>query len=115
LFKYLILKLLFCRSSIQGEPKYVRDQYQTTEPISSYLVAFSVSEFVSTTKGQRVYIYTHADYINQTTYIEERANKLLNLMEIYTNIPYTYSKIGLLAVPDFSFGAMENWGLNTYR
>ncbi|XP_060865932.1 aminopeptidase N-like [Metopolophium dirhodum] len=103
------------QSLIQGEPKYVRDQYQTTEPISTYLVAFSVSEFVNTTKEKRVYIYTHADYINQTTYIEERANKLLNLMEIYTNIPYTYSKIGLLAVPDFSFGAMENWGLNTYR
>lgn len=99
----------------QTEPKYVCDQYQTTKPISTYLVAFSVSEFVNTTKDQRIYIYTHADYINQVTYIEEKANKLLNLMEIYTNIPYTYSKIGLLAIPDFSFGAMENWGLNTYR
>jgi len=114
LFKYLILKLLFCRA-LQGEPKYVCDQYQTTEPISTYLVAFSVSEFVNTTKDQRIYVYTHADYINQVTYIEEKASKLLDLMEIYTNIPYTYSKIGLIAVPDFSFGAMENWGLNTYR
>ncbi|KAL5242092.1 hypothetical protein ACI65C_009502 [Semiaphis heraclei] len=101
--------------SPEGQPKYVCDQYQTTEPISTYLIAFSVSEFVNTTKDQRIFIYTHADYIDQLTYINERADKLLNLMEIYTNIPYTYSKIGLLAIPDFSFGAMENWGLNTYR
>jgi len=94
---------------------YVTDQYQTTEPISTYLVAFSVSEFVNKTKDRKVYIYTHADYIDQVTYIEEKADKLLNLMELYTNIPYTYSKIDLLAIPDFSFGAMENWGLNTYR
>jgi len=105
------------KQTIIESPKhnYVSDQYQTTEPISTYLVAFSVSEFVNTTKDQKVYIYTHADYINQVTYIEEKANKLLNLMELYTNIPYTYSKIDLLAIPDFSFGAMENWGLNTYR
>ncbi|CAH1723017.1 unnamed protein product [Aphis gossypii] len=98
-----------------AQPNYVSDKYQTTEPISTYLVAFSVSEFVNTTKDQKVYIYTHAEYADQVTFIEEKANKLLELMELYTNIPYTYSKIGLLAIPDFSFGAMENWGLNTYR
>jgi len=70
---------------------------------------------VNATKDQKVYIYTHAEYADQVTYIEEKANKLLELMELYTNIPYMYSKIGLLAIPDFSFGAMENWGLNTYR
>jgi len=83
--------------------------------MSTYLVAFSVSEFTFITKEEKVYIYTHSDYIDQLSFIKEKANKLLNLMEIYTNIPYEYAKINLLAIPDFSFGAMENWGLNTYR
>lgn len=81
----------------------------------TYLVAFSVSEFVNTTEPKKVHVFTHKDYLNQGNYIEEKATKLLNLMEIYTNIPYPFSKMDLLAVPDFSMGAMENWGLNTYR
>jgi len=36
-------------------------------------------------------------------------------MEIYTEIPYSNPKMDFLALPDFSFGAMENWGLNTYK
>lgn len=93
---------------------YICDQYQTSKPMSTYLVAFSVSEFTNGT-NQRVNVYTHKDYIDQVTYIAEKSNKLLNLMEIYTNIPYPYAKTDLLALPDFSSGAMENWGLNTYR
>lgn len=74
-----------------------------------------MSEFVNTTNNQRINVYTHKDYIDQVKYIQEKSEKLLNLMEIYTNIPYPYSKLDLLALPDFSYGAMENWGLNTYR
>lgn len=75
-----------------------------------------MSEFVrKNNETQRIYVYTHKEYIDQVNYIEEKANKLLNLMEIYTNIPYQSSKIDLLAVPDFSYNAMANWGLNTYK
>lgn len=70
---------------------------------------------MNTTGNQRIYVYTQKDYIDQVKYIEGKANTLLNIMEIYTSIPYPISKLDLLAVPDFSFGAMENWGLNTYR
>lgn len=97
------------------QPYYIRDEFPATEPIPTYLVAFAVTEFVNTTGNQRIYVYTQKDYIDQVKYIEGKANTLLNIMEIYTSIPYPISKLDLLAVPDFSFGAMENWGLNTYR
>lgn len=83
--------------------------------MSTYLVAFSVSEYINATQVQRVRVYTHKEYIDQVKYIYEEANQLLKMMEIYTTIPYPYSKVDLLALPDMGFGAMENWGLNTYK
>lgn len=95
---------------------YISDQYKTTQPIPTYLVAFSVSKFKNTAvDGQRVSVYTRPNMIDQVSYIVDKANTLLNLMEIYTGIPYNNPKMDLLAVPDFEFGAMENWGLNTYK
>lgn len=45
--------------------------------------------------------------------------KLLQTMEEYTNIPYYGMAENIdmkqAAIPDFSAGAMENWGLLTYR
>lgn len=104
------------RCSQSKMPIYISDQYRTSPPMTTYLVAFSVSEFINATNdNQRVFVYTHKDNIDQVSYIDDKANTLLNMMEIYTNIPYPFPKIDLLAVPDFSFGAMENWGLNTYK
>src|SRR5690606_2943239 len=36
-------------------------------------------------------------------------------MEEYTQQPYPYDKLDIVAVPDFSAGAMENVGVMTFR
>lgn len=41
--------------------------------------------------------------------------QVLRAMEQYTGIPYKLDKLDQVAVPDHNFGAMENWGLVTYR
>lgn len=90
------------------------DHFQETPPMSSYLVAFFVGDFYAI-KTPTVGVYTHKSYIGQTVYIANKAAKLLEAMENFTGVDYMMPKIDLLAVPDFSIGAMENWGLNTYR
>ncbi|XP_022172013.1 aminopeptidase N-like [Myzus persicae] len=90
------------------------DHYKETPPISTYLVAFFVGEFYAM-KTRNIGIYTHRLYVRQAEYIADEAPKLLKAMEEFTGVDYTLPKLDLLAIPDFAAGAMENWGLNTYR
>ena len=45
----------------------------------------------------------------------EVASKALPFYEDYFGISYPLTKLDLVAISDFSSGAMENWGLITYR
>jgi len=66
-------------------------------------------------KTRNVGVYTHESYINQAQYITSKSLRLIEAMENFTGVEYMLPKLDMLAIPDFSAGAMENWGLNTYR
>ena len=51
----------------------------------------------------------------QLRYALERTGAFVSALEDYFGIPYPYRKLDLVAVPDFSAGAMENVGLITFR
>ena len=48
-------------------------------------------------------------------YALQHTGALLGALEAYLGVPYPYAKLDLVAVPDFSAGAMENVGLITFR
>ena len=84
--------------------------------MSTYLVAFVVSNFVSY-KDNRSIIQTwsRADVVNQTYHALEFGGKILKYLEDKLGQVDSLQKIDLVALPDFRFGAMENWGLVTFR
>lgn len=89
--------------------------FSETPPMSTYLVAIYVGEFVPDQNDSKITIYSHRGMINQTEYVATEAPKHLKVLEEYTGINYMLPKMDLLAIPDFKAGAMENWGINTYR
>uniref|UniRef100_A0A8C2WCE8 Aminopeptidase n=1 Tax=Cyclopterus lumpus TaxID=8103 RepID=A0A8C2WCE8_CYCLU len=97
----------------------LEDHFDTSVKMSTYLVAYIVSDFLSVSKttqhGVKISIYAVAEKIDQTAFALDAAVKLLDFYDDYFDIPYPLPKQDLAAIPDFQSGAMENWGLTTYR
>ncbi|XP_074495247.1 endoplasmic reticulum aminopeptidase 1-like isoform X2 [Sebastes fasciatus] len=97
----------------------LEDHFDTSVKMSTYLVAYIVSDFLSVSKtsrhGVKISVYAVPEKIDQTAYALDAAVKLLDFYNEYFDIPYPLPKQDLAAIPDFEAGAMENWGLTTYR
>ncbi|NXS41302.1 ERAP1 aminopeptidase, partial [Balaeniceps rex] len=117
--KHLALSNMPIVKSVNITPWLIEDHFDTTVKMSTYLVAFIISDFKSISKvtghGVKISVYTVPDKINQAHYALDAAVKLLDFYEDYFSIPYPLPKQDLAAIPDFQSGAMENWGLTTYR
>lgn len=96
-----------------------KTQFNTTPIMSTYILAFVVSdfEFVSTTgpNGLKIRVWTRREYINNTDYTLGNLPMAYEFFEDYFNISEVVTKADHFAAPDFSAGAMENWGLVLYR
>ncbi|KAL0271356.1 UNVERIFIED_CONTAM: hypothetical protein PYX00_008471 [Menopon gallinae] len=100
---------------VPGLPDYVWDEYEQSVPMSTYLVAFVVSDFVNITSKNRFAVWARSDAISQAKYALEIGPKCLKYFEEYFDIDFPLPKVDMIALPDFAAGAMENWGLITYR
>merc|ERR1719376_197747 len=104
---------------IPGEPGWVWDHFDMTVPMSTYLLAFVVSDFshVNSSDGNSVLfrVWTREEALGQSAYSLKIGPPILAWFENYFDIPFPLPKQDMIAIPDFSAGAMENWGLITYR
>ena len=86
--------------------------------MSTYLVAFIVCEFESKTaviNNRNVSVWSRPSLVSDTEYALNITLIVLQYYESFFGIDYPLQKLDLVAIPDFSAGAMENWGLITYR
>lgn len=94
--------------------------FETTPRMSTYLLAWVVGELhkkTATTKsGVEVNIWaTPAQKPESLDFALTIATRTIDFFNDYFGVPYPLPKSDHVALPDFSSGAMENWGLITYR
>ena len=94
-----------------------RITFEQTPKMSTYLVFFGVGEFEFTQdeKDSRVRVVTLPGMKKYAQFGAEFGRKSLGFSETYYAIAYPLPKMDLIAIPDFAFGAMENWGAITFR
>ena len=103
-----------------GDTGYVWDKYEDSLRMSTYLLAFIVSDFVyrtaePTDNGVEFRIWSRQSAEDQTEWAADIGPRILAYYETYFDTPFPLPKQEMIAIPDFSAGAMENWGLITYR
>ncbi|XP_078097230.1 aminopeptidase N-like [Mustelus asterias] len=100
--------------------EWIVTTFGQTPKMSTYLLAFIVSDFTfrhADANGTLIRIWARDQAIQegQADYALNVTGKILSYFEHYYNISYPLPKSDQIALPDFNAGAMENWGLITYR
>nr|POE71728.1 aminopeptidase m1 [Quercus suber] len=102
---------------VVGDLKTV--SYQESPIMSTYLVAIVVGlfDYVEhlTSDGVKVRVYCQVGKVNQGKFALDVAVRTLELYKEYFAMPYSLPKLDMVAIPNFSSGSMENYGLVTYR
>lgn len=93
--------------------------YQESPIMSTYLVAIvaGLFDYVEdhTSDGIPVRVFCQVGKSSQGNFALNVAVKTLPLFKEYFGAPYSLPKLDMIAIPDFAAGAMENYGLITYR
>lgn len=94
--------------------------FETTPRMSTYLLAFGFGALqgktAKTQNGTEVGVFaTVAQAENSVDFALDIAVRVIDFYEDYFQVKYPIPMSYHLALPDFSAGAMENWGLVTYR
>jgi len=99
--------------------KSVTIKFKETPIMSTYLIAWVVGDLdyieEKNEDGVLVRVYATRGHAHQGKFALDVASRTLAFFSRYFDQPYPLPKMDMVAVPDFGAGAMENWGLVTYR
>ena len=103
----------------EHEAGYDIVRFAPTPKMSTYLLAFIVGDFEfiekKSKRGVIVRVYTTPGKTHQAKFALETTVKVLDFYEEYFDIDYPLNTLDMIAIPDFSSLAMENWGAITFR
>lgn len=89
-------------------------------PMVTYLAVFIVCDFEFIESNTPTYnipfrVYGTSQQKDRLTYSLEVGRHITDYYQDYFNVPYPLPKLHMAAIPDYSSGATEHWGLITYR
>jgi aminopeptidase N len=105
-------------------PRLTRVKFAVTPLMSTYLLAFVVCDFERVTQQSThalsglpldVSVYMRPGQTSQGSIALDQSVQLIAFYEQWFAMDVPLAKMDLIAIPDFAAGAMENWGLITYR
>lgn len=130
--------LFFILKFSANKSDWVLDKFDVTVPMSTYLVAYTINDFeyrespaadgdvvfkiwarrdaisqvieIISMKWEHPNIITKCQHIQQVEYAKIIGPKVLKFFEKTFKVKYPLPKMDMIAIPDFSAGAMENWG-----
>ncbi|HSX00134.1 MAG TPA: M1 family metallopeptidase [Patescibacteria group bacterium] len=94
--------------------------FETSPKMSTYLLAFAFGDLqckeAKTKHGVDVRVWaTKAHKSEALDFGLDVATRVIEFFNDYYGVQYPLVKCDHIALPDFSVGAMENWGMITYR
>uniref|UniRef100_A0A8C0KWC9 Aminopeptidase n=1 Tax=Canis lupus dingo TaxID=286419 RepID=A0A8C0KWC9_CANLU len=111
--------LVALSNMLPREPNWNVTEFETTPIMSTYLLAYIVSEFknVQENTPSNIRIWARPSAMDQGhgNYALGVTGPILDFFSRHYDTPYPLNKSDQIALPDFNAGAMENWGLVTYR
>ena len=97
----------------------VTTNFYTTLRMSTYIVCWVISDFESietaNSTDTKLKAWAAKNSKEDLRYGLETTGKLLRFYEKYFNISFPLKKLDTIAIPNLGPGAMENWGIITYR
>ncbi|KAM3187783.1 hypothetical protein ACTXT7_001626 [Hymenolepis weldensis] len=102
-----------------GSHPFVKVSFGDTPKMSTYIVAFVIGHFdyveAMDSNNVRIRVYTPPNRTHLGTHALKMAKTAIPFFTEVFGAEYPLPKLDLVAIPDFAMGAMENWGLLTYR
>lgn len=93
--------------------------FHTSPKMSTYLLAWAVGEFdfvQGTTKGGvAIRVFSPPGRAEQGLFALDVGIRALDFFDSFFQVPYPLPKLDMICITEFAMGAMENWGLVTYR
>ncbi|NXE54489.1 AMPE aminopeptidase, partial [Casuarius casuarius] len=117
--EYQALSNMPVQETVQLDDGWMQTTFERSVPMSTYLVCFAVHQFEwiekTSASGKPLRIYAQPLQIQTAEYAANITKIVFDFYENYFNMSYSLPKLDKIAIPDFGTGAMENWGLITYR
>ncbi|XP_069952146.1 aminopeptidase N [Cherax quadricarinatus] len=103
---------------VEGQDGWVWDHFNTTVPMSTYLLAFVISDYTHIDSDANDHVlfrvWTREGAIQQADLALKTGPVVLSFYEEYFSVPFPLPKQDMIAIPAFTGGSMENWGLIIY-